>query len=162
MSRVTDSWFVVNAGDAEARWVARAGFGKRCLLEPEGGEFEQVGIHLSVIGPGDHSTLYHAEEAQEDFLVLRGSCTAIVEDEERHLKQWDLVHCPPGTHHVFVNDGMEACVLLMVGARTGGGIRYPVSEAALRHGAGVTAETRSAHDAYAGLEPWRATDPVRL
>jgi uncharacterized cupin superfamily protein len=159
---VTDSWFVVNAGEAEARWVERPGFGKRCLLEPEGGEFEQVGIHLSVIEPGDRSTLYHAEEAQEDFLVLRGSCTAIVEEQERHVKQWDLVHCPPGTRHVFVNEGAEPCVLLMVGARTGGGIRYPVSEVALRHGAGVAVEAGSARAAYAGLEPWRAADPAPL
>ena len=87
---MADTWFVVNARDADARWVERSGFGKRCLLEPEGGEFEQVGIHLSVIEPGDRSTLYHAEEAQEDFLVLRGSCTAIVQDGER------LTGSPPG------------------------------------------------------------------
>jgi len=50
----------------------------------------------------------------------------------------------------------------MVGARTGGGIRYPVSEVALRHGAGVAVEARSARDAYAGLEPWRAAEPAPL
>ncbi len=115
-----------------------------------------------MIGPDDRSTLYHAEEAQEDFLVLCGSCTAIVEEEERAVKRWDLVHCPPGTRHVFVNNGTEPCVLLMVGARTGGGIHYPVSDVALRHGAGVTAEARSPREAYTGLEPWRPTDPVRL
>jgi len=162
MTRVTDSWFVVNAGEAEARWVARTGFGRRCLLEPEGDEFTQLGIHLSVIEPGDHSTLYHAEEAQEDFLVLRGSCTAIVEEQERHVEQWDLVHCPPGTRHVFVNEGSEPCILLMVGARRGGGIHYPVSEVALRHRAGVAVEAHSPQDAYAGLEPWRPTDPAPL
>ena len=116
---MADTWFVVNARDADARWVERAGFGKRCLLEPEGGEFEQVGIHLSVIAPG-------------------------------------------GTRHVFVNEATEPCVLLMVGARTGGGIHYPVSEVALRHGAGVEVEASSARDAYAGLEPWRPADPAAL
>jgi uncharacterized cupin superfamily protein len=159
---VPDEWFIVNAGEASARWVERAGFGKRCLFEPEDGRFAQVGIGLSVIGPGDHSTLYHAEEAQEDFVVLRGSCTAIVEEQERPVKQWDLIHCPPGTRHVFVNEGTEPCVLLMIGARVGGGIRYPVSEVALRHGAGVEAEARSAKDAYAGMEPWRPADPAAL
>jgi len=159
---VTDTWFVVNAGEADARWVARAGFGKRCLLEPEDGRFEQVGIHLSVIEPGDRSTLYHAEEAQEDFLVLRGSCTAIVDEHERDLKQWDFVHCPAGTRHVFVNEGSEPCVLLMVGARAGGGIHYPVSEIALRHRAGVETEAHSPKDAYAGLDPWRPTSPAPL
>lgn len=159
---MADTWFVVNARDAAARWVERPGFGKRCLLEPEGAAFEQIGIHLSVIAPGERSTLYHAEEAQEDFLVLRGSCTAIVEEHERVVKQWDLVHCPPGTRHVFVNDGAKPCILLMVGARTGGRIHYPVSEVALRHGAGVAIEARSARDAYAGLEPWRPADPAPL
>jgi len=159
---VADTWFVVNARDADARWVERSGFGKRCLLEPESGEFEQVGIHLSVIAPGERSTLYHAEEAQEDFLVLRGSCTAIVEEQERQVKQWDLVHCPPGTRHVFVNEGADPCVLLMVGARAGRGIHYPVSDVALRHGAGVAVEARSARDAYAGLEPWRPAEPAPL
>ena len=159
---MTDTWFVLNAGEAEARWVERAGFGKRCLLEPEERPFEQVGIHLSVIGPGDRSTLYHAEEAQEDFLVLRGSCTAIVDEQERNLRQWDFVHCPPGTPHVFVNEGSEPCVLLMVGARTGGGIHYPISGVALRHRAGVETEAHSARDAYAGLGPWRPTSPAPL
>ena len=157
-----DRWFVVNAADEAARWVLRPGFGKRAPLEPREARFSQVGIHLAVVGPGEHSTLYHAEESQEDFLVLRGSCTAIVEEQERQVKQWDLVHCPPGTRHVFVNEGLEPCVLLMVGARTGGGIHYPVSEVALRHGAGVEVEASSARDAYAGLEPWRPADLAAL
>lgn len=159
---MADTWFVVNAAEADGGWVERAGFGKRCLLEPEDGRFEHVGIHLSVIGPGDRSTLYHAEEAQEGFLVLRGECTAIVEEQERSLKQWDFVHCPPGTRHVFVNEGSEPCVLLMVGARTGGGVHYPVSEIALRHRAGVESETHSPKEAYAGFDPWRPTSPARL
>lgn len=61
---MADEWFIVDAGETAARWVERAGFGRRCLIEPEDGLFTQVGIHRSVIGPGDHSTLYHAEEAQ--------------------------------------------------------------------------------------------------
>lgn len=61
-----------------------------------------------------------------------------------------------------MNDGSEPCVLLMVGARTGGDIHYPVSDVALRHGAGVTVEARSPSEAYAGLEPWRATAPASL
>ena len=153
-------WFVVNLANEEARWVERPGFGKRALLEPEDARFPQVGIHLSVIGPGEHSTLYHAEDAQEDFLVLRGSCTAIVEDEERPVTQWDLVHCPPGTRHTFVNGGSEPCVLLMIGARQGGGIRYPVSEVAARHGASVEVETPDPEVAYAEFEHSRRERPA--
>jgi hypothetical protein len=50
----------------------------------------------------------------------------------------------------------------MIGARVGGGILYPVSEVALRHGAGLGVEAHSAEDAYAGLEPWRPADPAPL
>ena len=59
--------------------------------------------------------MYHGEEAQEDFLVLAGECLLIVEGEERHLKAWDFVHCPPWTEHVFVGAGTEPCVVVGVG-----------------------------------------------
>jgi hypothetical protein len=29
----------------------------------------------------------------------------IIEGEERPLRQWDFVHCPPGTRHAFVAAG---------------------------------------------------------
>ena len=32
--------------------------------------------------------------------------------------QWDFVHCPAGTKHVFVGAGDGPCAILMVGART--------------------------------------------
>jgi uncharacterized cupin superfamily protein len=153
-------WFVANLRDA--RWVERAGFGKRVRLEPQDARVEQLGIQIGVFGPGERSTLYHAEAGQEGFLVLRGSCLAIVEEEEIRLKQWDYVHCPSWTRHVFVNEGDEDCVLLMVGARFEPGIVYPRSEVALRHGGGVDRETRSPDEAYAAFGEWLPTDAVEL
>ena len=109
-----------------------------------------------MIEPGQRSTLYHAETAQEDFLVLEGECLAIVEEQERRLKAWDLVHCPPETRHAFVNDGEAPCVLLMVGARReGAAILYPASEVAARHGAAVDTDTTSPNEAYAPYGHWR-------
>ena len=64
--------------------------------------------------------MYHAEEAQEDFLVLAGECLLIVEGEERLLRAWDFVHCPPWTEHVFVGAGDGPCLVVGVGARTEG------------------------------------------
>ena len=157
---MAEDWFVANL--SEARWVERPGFGKRVRLEPQGARFEQLGIQLGVFGPGERSTLYHGEAGQEGFLVLRGSCLAIVEDEEIPLKQWDFVHCPPWTRHVFVNEGDEQCVLLMVGARVGPGIVYPRSEVALRHGGGVEQETDSPNEAYAPFGEWVPTDAAEL
>ena len=87
--------------------------------------------------------LYHRENAQEDFLVLAGECLLIVEGEERKLKTWDFFHCPPGTEHIIVGAGKEPAVVLAVGARgrRRKGLVYPVSEAALKHKAGVEKET---------------------
>ena len=109
--------------------------------------------------------MYHWEVDQEDFLVVVGEALLIVEGEERPLREWDFVHCPPRTKHVIVGAGNGPCVVLAVGARsqrsTGpdwGG--YTVDEAALRHGAGVDQETTDAHAAYARV-PKRAPTRYR-
>jgi uncharacterized cupin superfamily protein len=148
-------WFIVNA--RETQWRERPGRGVLCEFEGSGFEgaanFLQLGINLTVLGPGEAMAMYHRENDQEDFLVLSGEALAIVEGEERPLRPWDLLHCPPGTNHVIVGAGREPCVLLAVGARdrsTGDDWgAYTVDEAALRHGAGVRQETRSSDEAYA-------------
>jgi uncharacterized cupin superfamily protein len=82
--------------------------------------------------------------------VLAGACLLVVEGQERLLRAWDFVHCPAGTEHVFVGAGGGPCVVLAVGARRKGrGLRYPVNETALTHGAGVETETSDPSVAYA-------------
>ena len=164
----SDGWFVVNVRDAE--WLTNDAFGARCIFEADtpvvrGTElaertFPDIGIRLTVVEPGQPSTLYHAETSQENFLVLSGECVAIVEGEERHLNAWDFVHCPPGTEHAFVGAGDGPCVILAVGARSEDGtIVYPHSEAASRHGASVDEETSSPKVAYAKFEHWQRGRP---
>ena len=80
--------------------------------------FTQLGINISVLMPGEPNCLYHSESQQEAFLVLSGECKLLVEGEERPLRQWDFVHCPAGTEHVFVGAGDGPCAILMAGART--------------------------------------------
>ena len=95
--------------------------------------------------------MYHRENAQEGFLVLAGECLLIVEEQERRLQAWDFFHCPGGTHHIIVGAGEEAAIVVAVGARgrgIGGGIVYPVSEAAARHGVSVERETTRPAEAY--------------
>ncbi|MDQ6818514.1 MAG: cupin domain-containing protein, partial [Actinomycetota bacterium] len=105
------------------------------------------------LSPGQPSCYYHGEDDQEDFLVLSGECLLVIEGEERRLKQWDFVHCPAWTEHVFVGAGGRPCVLLGVGSRrTREGV-YPASPAAQRHGAAVSKETRSPREAYAEIPP---------
>jgi uncharacterized cupin superfamily protein len=144
-----EGWFVVNA--REAQWIHNEKFGAGVTFEGNP-HFTQVGINIQVMWPGQPNGYYHAEEGQEDFLVLSGECLLLVEGEERRLKAWDFVHCPPRTEHIFVGSGDGPCVFLGVGARVADeGLVYPVSELALRHGAGVSEETTTAEVAYAGV-----------
>ena len=143
-----EGWFVVNARDAA--WFESDGLGFFAPFEGENVRFPQLGINLNILRPGEPSCMYHGEETQEDFLVLAGECVLIVEGEERPLRAWDFVHCPPWTEHVFVGSGDSPCLILAVGNRLKDeGIRYPVNEVALKHGAGVEEETSDPKEAYA-------------
>jgi uncharacterized cupin superfamily protein len=151
---VTEGWFVVNMRDAE--WWFTETRGAACWFESEYGEppveFEQLGINVTILEPGQHS-LYHAESDQEAFLVLSGECRLLVEGEERRLRAWDFFHSPPWTEHAFVGAGDGPCVILMAGARSGDvQVRYPVSELAARHGASVEEETSDPREAYVTVE----------
>ena len=170
LAPVSEGWFVV--GVADAAWLTNEAFGARCVFE--GGmpvlrarpdlpavRFPDLGFGLQVLERGQPSGLYHGESGQEDFLVLSGECVLLVEGEERALRAWDFVHCPPGTEHVFVGAGDGPCVLFLAGARRGvRRIWYPRLGLALRHGAGVEVETDSAHEAYAAFPHWQPARPA--
>ena len=112
-------------------------------------KFQDFGINVRVVEPGQPTALYHAENAEEAFLVLAGECTAIVDDEELTLRQWEFLHCSPGTPHVLIGAGDGPCAILMVGGRGDDpGLRYPVSEVAARHGVSVDTETDNFEEAW--------------
>jgi uncharacterized cupin superfamily protein len=147
-----DGWYVLNARDS--RWVHASGRGAWCDLEGDQ-DFPQLGINIQVLEPGESMGMYHWEAHQEDFLLLAGEALLLVEGQERPLRQWDFVHCPPETNHIILGAGNGPCVVLAVGAR---GLvaeadwgAYTVDEAALRHGAGVEHETTDAEEAYAPI-----------
>lgn len=164
-----EGWFVVNARDAA--WLRNEAFGGRCPFEAsprvladrpdlEPRRFAQVGCILAVLEQGKPSTLYHRESDQEDFLVLAGECLLVIEGQQRPLRAWDFVHCPPGTAHSFIGRGDGPCVILMIGARgSDKTIVYPRSDAALDHGAGVETETDSPAEAYAPFAHWKNERP---
>jgi uncharacterized cupin superfamily protein len=142
-------WYVVNLADAA--WVSSDRFGVWSDLEGQRGRFRQLGLNVSILKPGKAACLYHRETTEESFLVLHGECRLLIEEQERALKQWDFVHCPPGTRHVFV--GSEApCAVLMVGTRdAAAGIHYPASELAARFEAAVATPTDDPQEAYGSL-----------
>jgi uncharacterized cupin superfamily protein len=145
-----DGWFVINARDAV--WYDRGPRGRVMSFDGEP-QFEQYGVNLFVLDPGNPMSMYHWEADQEDFLVLHGEALLIAEGEERPLRQWDFVHCPINMSHVIVGAGDRPCVVLAVGARDhqegDGWGGYKVDEAAVRHNASAERETNDPHEAYA-------------
>ena len=144
-----EGWFVLNA--RQARWLT-GDFGAYTRFEGEA-RFPSIGVNIGILSPGQSSCFYHAEDEQEDFLVLSGECLLLIEGEERACKAWDFVHCPAWTEHVFVGAGMGPCAVLALGTRLGDKVVYPASALAQRHGAGVTHETRDPQAAYASVRP---------
>ena len=143
-----EGWFIVNA--RESRWKDMGPLGSYCNFEGKK-RFPQLGINISVLEPGEAMGMYHREKAQEGFLVVAGECLLIVEEQERRLRAWDFFHCPGGTQHIIVGAGEEASIVVAVGARgrgIGGGIVYPVSEAAARHSVSVERQTTRPAEAY--------------
>jgi uncharacterized cupin superfamily protein len=158
LAPVGDGWFVVNVRDAA--WLTNDVFGASCMFEGPDAEFDELGIRICTLQPGQPNGLYHGEDTQEAFLVLAGECLLLIEGEERRLQAWDFVHCANRTEHIFVGAGDEPCVILMTGTRKAGRpIFYPATELALRHGAGVEAETTSPREAYASYPDERVERP---
>ena len=154
--------FVVNVAEAPALRHPHAG--AYVPFDSREDRFPEFGINVHVLEPGEPASRYHAEEAQECFLVLGGECLLIMDGEERPLRVWDFVHCPAGTEHVFVGAGERPCAILMVGTRGAGrGVHYPVNEIAARYGASVAQPTDDPATAYAdwrgGLTPTRLPWP---
>jgi uncharacterized cupin superfamily protein len=158
-----DGWFVVNVRDAQ--WLTsekgeKRPSGSECSFESGEFWFRQLGVRLHVLEPGEPNGLYHSESEQEDFLVLHGECTLLVEGEERLLRPWDFFHSPAGTEHIFVGAGEGPCVIFMVGARSEDWrVVYPISELAARYGASAEQETSDPGQAYANFEPSRRERP---
>jgi uncharacterized cupin superfamily protein len=148
-----EGWFVLNARDA--RWYHAPSRSAVTVFEGDL-DFEQLGINVSVLQPGQPMAMYHWEVDQEDFLVISGEAVLIIEGEERPLRAWDFVHCPTRTKHTIVGAGDGPCVVVSVGARQhqegpdwGG---YPVEEAAARHDASAERETNEPREAYARFD----------
>jgi uncharacterized cupin superfamily protein len=147
---------VINLADAPA-----SGHPRRATflqLEPGAAAWPDTGVNVQVMQQGQPNCRYHSEPVQEDFLVLHGECVAIVDGEERHLRQWDFLHCPAGTEHVFVGAGEGPCAVLMIGSRREDAAHYPVNDMAAKYGASASQETDDPAEAYAD---WRAEAPWR-
>jgi uncharacterized cupin superfamily protein len=150
-------WYVLNMRDAE--WRHADGRGAVCVVvddfEGRRRDADQLGVNPFVLHPGEPMAMYHWEADQEDFLVVSGEAVLIVEGEERPLRAWVFVHCPPHTKHVIVGAGSGPCLVIAVGSREHSAepdsLGFTVEEVAKRHGASVEEETMDGGVAYASF-----------
>src|SRR5436189_384018 len=157
-----EGWYVLGLRDAELRHAD-----SRCAVCLALDDFEgerqadQLGVNPFVLGPGEAMAMYHWEADQEDFLVVAGEAILIVEGEERQLRAWDFVHCPPNTKHVIVGAGSGPCVVIAVGAREHSeepdALGFPVDDVVKPYGASVDQETMDGGEAYASVPPREPT-----
>jgi uncharacterized cupin superfamily protein len=147
-----DGWFVLGMRDAV--WRHADGRGAVCVaLDDFEGErqFEQLGVNPFVLEPGEPMAMYHWEADQEDFLVVSGEAVLIIEGEERQLRAWDFVHCPPETKHVIIGAGNGPCLVIAIGARERDTLGFTFDDVAKRHGVSVEEDTTDPDVAYGRL-----------
>lgn len=160
----TAGWFVLNARDA--KWNARPGRQSVSFTGKTEWEadtlFPMLGVNLAVLEPGEPNSMYHWETEAEAFLVLSGEALVVVEGQERRLKQWDFVHCPPKTEHVIVGAGDGPCILLAMSSRENQAFgpygEDTANEIARKHGASPEEPTQDAEQADAN---WPESQPSR-
>ena len=152
-----DEPLIINVADAPAS--GRPGRVTYLRLEPADLRWPDTAVNIQIMQPGQPNGLYHSEPVQEDFLVLHGECVVILDGEERPLRQWDFLHCPAGTEHIFVGAGDGPCAVLMIGSRREIAAHYPVNELAAKYGASAAKATDDPAEAYADWrrEPRRET-----
>jgi len=86
-----------------------------------------------------------------------------VESQERPLRQWDFVHCPPKTEHAIIGAGDGPCVLLSMSSRQNQAFgpygEYVANEVARKHRASPRKTTQDADLADADV-PWPSSEPA--
>jgi uncharacterized cupin superfamily protein len=154
-------WFVMNARDA--RWFDAPGRHSLPLTGYDEFEaenyFPMLGMALRVLEPGTPMSSYHWETEAEDFLVLGGTPLLIVEGQERMLKQWDFVHCPPEAKHVFVGAGDGPSLILATSSRQfqkdGPWGFYVKDDVAAKHGASPSETSQDDSRDFPASQPSR-------
>ena len=143
-------WFVLNA--REATWIRSESAGRTPSSRARRSSASSASASRSSAPASAASTT--ASAARRTSSSSPASASSIIEGEERRLKAWDFVHCPPWTNHVFVGAGDGPCAIVMVGNRVGGfEVVYAANEVAAKYEASVPKDTSSPDEAYAGFGP---------
>jgi uncharacterized cupin superfamily protein len=82
---------------------------------------ERIGLHWERLPPGHRTSLPHAEEKEEEFVVvLEGSVEAWIDGVRYPMVRGDIAAFPAGTGivHTFINEGESEAILLVGGERS--------------------------------------------
>jgi uncharacterized cupin superfamily protein len=85
--------------------VVSKAFGSGCGFEGREFRFEELGINLSVVEPGQPVCLYHSESQQEDFSCSPVSASCSSRARNGRSRPGTSSTCPAGVAHVFVGAG---------------------------------------------------------
>jgi uncharacterized cupin superfamily protein len=73
------------------------------------------GLNQIVLRPGQRGRIHRHEQQEEVYLVLDGTLTLLVEDEERTLGRGELIRVGPDVRRQLVNRGPGTLSLLALG-----------------------------------------------
>jgi mannose-6-phosphate isomerase len=73
--------------------------------------FKVKRIHVN---PGSRLSLQTHEHRSEHWVVIRGTATATVDDDTRHVNTGESIDVPLGARHRLANDGEEELVIVEV------------------------------------------------
>lgn len=85
------------------------------LATPDNSTSEKMAMGISALPP-NHSTAEHQHEAEEFVIILRGSGTITIDNEQVRVTPGTVVVTPPNTSHVTTSDvGSQLAVLWVYG-----------------------------------------------
>ncbi len=124
---------------AQHRFVGAGASGRHddASIIPAGG----FTLSIMLVPPGQGNAP-HTHEVEEVFFVLQGRLTVFVEEENGRrvseaLEPWEMISCPPGVIHGYVNETDTPCYLQVMLGRgqpeTAGFVDQTLFEARNRH-----------------------------
>jgi mannose-6-phosphate isomerase-like protein (cupin superfamily) len=73
------------------------------------------GLNQLTLKPGQRGRIHRHREQEEVYLVLRGTLTVVLENEEQDLRDGQLLRVAPEVRRQLVNRGSETCVVVAIG-----------------------------------------------
>lgn len=99
-------------------WNDGVGLTTKSLGEAAGSE--KIYVNIDYVPPKAYSTRYHSHSQQEEFfLILSGTGTIRLNDEEKTVSKGDFIAKPAGKNitHTFYNSSDEILTILDIGTK---------------------------------------------